>query len=219
MVTDDIACEPVESPLAGATDRFPLAPTTLLVADDEHLVAHGLSANLADLGFHVIGPAADGDEAIELCRTLRPDMALLDIRMPRKDGLQAAEVIFRSMGVPVVILSAYSDPEYVAAGNRLGVFGYLLKPTSQDQLRVGINVAWGRYVDHAHQNLENQALRERLEQRKLIEQAKWIIVKRKSISEPEAMRLLQRQARNHRRTLVDVARSVLENETLFAEES
>jgi len=195
--------------------KLPPHPSKLLVADDEHLVASGVAVNLRELGYEVIGPASDGDEAIELCRSHHPDMALLDIRMPKKDGLQAAEIIFRRMGIPVMIFSAYSDPEYVTSGNRVGVFGYLLKPVTPDQMRVGISVAWGRFLDYMNQNAEIVTLKERLEHRKIIEQAKWIIVKRKGIDEPEAMKLLQKQARNNRRTLVDVARSVLENENLF----
>lgn len=198
-----------------ALRKYPPHPSRLLVADDEHLVASGVAVNLRELGYEVIGPGADGDEAIELCRVHHPDMALLDIRMPKKDGLAAAEIIFRRMGIPVMIFSAYSDPEYVTSGNRVGVFGYLLKPVTQDQMRVGISVAWGRFLDFMNQNSEIVTLKERLEHRKIIEQAKWIIVKRKGVEEPEAMKLLQRQARNNRRTLVDVARSVLENETLF----
>jgi len=198
-----------------ALRTMPPHPVKLLVADDEHLVASGVSGNLRELGYQVVGPAADGDEAIDLCRQHRPDMALLDIRMPKKDGLAAAEIIFRRVGVPVVILSAYSDPEYVTSGNRVGVFGYLLKPVTPDQLRVGISVAWGRFLDQVNQSSEINTLKERLEHRKIIEQAKWLIVKRKGVEEPEAMRLLQKQARNNRRTLVDVSRSLLENDNLL----
>lgn len=194
---------------------YPEEPRTLLIADDEHLVASGLAASLRELGYAVIGPAADGEEAIGLCSSVKPDLALLDIRMPRKDGLDAAEVIFRQMTIPVVIFSAYSDKEYIEAGNRVGVFGYLLKPVTQDQLRVGISVAWGRFLDYISQSTEISHLKQRLESRKIVEQAKWVLVQRKNISEPEAMRLLQRQARNNRRTLVDVAKSLLENEELF----
>jgi response regulator NasT len=174
-----------------------------------------LAVNLRELGYTVIGPASDGEEAVDLCHKHEPDMALLDIRMPRKDGLAAAEVVFGQLGIPVMIFSAYSDPQYVAAGNRVGVFGYLLKPVTQDQMRVGISVAWGRFLDYSNHHGEIETLKERLEHRKIIEQAKWIIVKRKGVEEPEAMKLLQRQARNNRRTLVDVARSVLENDSLF----
>lgn len=201
-----------------ASGKLPAHPRKLLIADDEHLVASGLAANLEELGYTVIGPATDGDEAIEFCKVEHPDMALLDIRMSKKDGLAAGEIIFQRMGIPVVIFSAYSDPEYVDAGNRVGVFGYMLKPVTQDQLRVGVSVAWGRFLDYANQNSEIHTLKERLEHRKIIEQAKWVIVKRKGISEPDAMKALQTQARNNRRTLVDVARSVLENESLFSSE-
>jgi len=200
---------------SGRPGAYPAEPKTLLIADDEHLVASGLAASLRELGYTVIGPAGDGEEAIELCLSARPDMALLDIRMPKKDGLDAAEVVFKQLLIPVVIFSAYSDQEYVEAGNRVGVFGYLLKPVTQDQLRVGISVAWGRFLDHISQSTEISHLKERLESRKIVEQAKWVLVQRKNVSEPEAMRLLQRQARNNRRTLIDVAKSLLENEELL----
>jgi len=200
------------------TRTYPAVPKKLLVADDEHLVASGLAVSLQELGFSVVGPASDGEEAIDLCTSERPDMALLDIRMPKKDGLAAAEVIFRRLGIPIVIFSAYSDQEYIEAGNRVGVFGYMLKPVTQDQLRVGVSVAWGRFLDHVDQTTEIGDLKQRLENRKAIEQAKWLIVQRKGVTEPEAMKLLQRQARNNRRTLVDVAKSLLENEELFNSE-
>jgi AmiR/NasT family two-component response regulator len=212
--SNETATQEQELP-APAAKKYPPHPTKLLIADDEHLVASGVAVNLRELGYQLIGPAANGEEAIELCRIHQPDMALLDIRMPKKDGLQAAEIIFRRMGIPVMIFSAYSDPEYVASGTRVGVFGYLLKPVTQDQMRIGLSVAWGRFLDYVNQNAEITSLKERLEHRKLIEQAKWVLVKRKGVEEPEAMKLLQRQARNNRRTLIDVARSVLENENLF----
>ncbi len=202
----------------GKEKVFPPEPRTLLIADDEHLVVTGLTVSLQELGYIVVGPASDGEEAIELCSSQHPDMALLDIRMPKKDGLEAAEIVFKRHNIPVVIFSAFSDQEYIEAGNRAGIFGYMLKPVTQDQLRVGVSVAWGRFLDHVSQNTEIGDLKIRLENRKIIEQAKWIIVQRKGVSEPEAMKLLQRQARNNRRTLADVSRSLLENEELFQAE-
>tara|TARA_B100000674_G_scaffold74568_1_gene51629 strand:+ start:26 stop:634 length:609 start_codon:yes stop_codon:yes gene_type:complete len=192
-------------------------PRRLLVADDEHLVAMGMKNNLEELGYEVIGPAGDGRDAIELCKTLKPDMALLDIQMPGLDGLSAAEQIYQEFAVPVVIFSAYSDREYVDSSNDAGVFGYILKPVTRDQLRVGIEVAWGRYLDSSEQLEEIEGLKERLEDRKIIEQAKWILVKRKSVEEPEAMKMLQKQARNNRRSLIDVARAVVESDSLLGE--
>lgn len=197
--------------------KLPPRPGTILLADDEHLVATGLAAHLRDLGYRVAGPVSDGEAAVALCRAERPDLALLDIRMPRMDGLAAASVIFGQLGIPIVMITAFAEPEYLQTASRHGVFGYVLKPVSPDQLRAGIEIAWGRYVDHCSRGAEIGALKQRLEDRKIIEQAKWIIVKRKSIEEPEAMKLLQKQARNTRRTLADVSRSVLENVDLFTD--
>ena len=195
--------------------ELPDHPERILVADDDHIIATGLSANLADLGYSVVGPARDGQEAVELARQLIPDLALMDIRMPRLDGLQAAEVIYRELGIPVVIVSAFSDPELVSTAQSIGVFGYLLKPVSADQVRVNLSIAWGRFAEAVNSQSEVEQLRNRLEERKFIEQAKWIIVKRKGIAEDEAMRLLQKQARNNRRPLVEVAQGVIENADLF----
>ncbi len=195
----------------------PDTPTWVLVADDEHLVAAGMVAALTELGYTVVGPASTGDEAIAHARTERPDLAVLDIRMPGTDGLAAAETIYNELRIPVVMVSAYSDPEYVNSGNRIGVFGYLLKPVNRDQLRVGLEVSWSRFLKHLELAVEVGSLQDRLEQRKIIEQAKWIIVKRKGMEEPEAMRMLQRQARNGRRPLAEVAQAVIESESLLGD--
>ncbi len=192
--------------------------TRVLVADDEHLVAAGISSSLTGLGYTVLGPVGDGLDAIQLCRRDPPDLALLDIRMPNCNGLEAAAVVFRELHVPVVILSAYSDPEYVSTAAQAGVFGFLLKPASQDQIRACLEIAWGRFQAHLRQHEEISSLKRRLEDRKTIEQAKWLVVKHKQVSEPEAMKLLQKQARDTRRPLVDIARSILENMTLLVAE-
>ncbi|MDP6987624.1 MAG: response regulator [Phycisphaerales bacterium] len=202
----------------GADEQaLPEAPARVLVADDEHLVAAGMVAALTDLGYTVIGPASNGEEAIAHARKERPDLAILDIRMPGIDGLVAAETIYNELRIPVVMVSAYSDPEYVNSGNRIGVFGYLLKPVNRDQLRVGLEVSWSRFLQHLELAVEVDSLKDRLEQRKIIEQAKWIIVKRKNVEEPEAMRMLQKRARNGRRPLVEVAHAVIESESLLGD--
>lgn len=187
----------------------------VLVADDEHLVAAGISSSLTGLGYTVIGPARDGHEAIELCRSDPPDLALLDIRMPNCNGLEAAAIVFQQLHVPVVILTAYSDPEYVSTASESGVFGFLLKPASQDQLRVCLDVAWGRFREYLNQDEQIDSLKKRLEDRKTIEQAKWLVVKHKQVTEPEAMKLLQRKARDTRQPLVEVAQSILQNMNLL----
>ena len=195
----------------------PDKPKTILIADDEHLVAEGMKHHLEELGYKVIGPAGDGHEAVDLCTKFQPDMAVMDIQMPDVDGIEAADRIFTDHAIPVVMFSAYSDSTYVDSSAEAGVFGYILKPVTRDQLRVGINVAWSRYLDWAEQHLEIEELKERLDQRRVIEQAKWILVKRKGVEEPEAMKLLQKQARNNRKTLIEVANAVVESDSLLGD--
>jgi response regulator NasT len=191
------------------------APQKILVADDELLVAQGIIGLLKTLDFEIIGPCKNGEEAIALVRKDRPDMALLDIQMPIMDGMQAAQIIFHEYDVPVVMLTAYSDDTFLRNSIAAGVFGYLLKPASKEQLSAGLSVAWKRYLDHVDQRSEIVDLRQRLDDRKLIEQAKWIIVKRKSISEPEAMQLLQKQSRSSRKSIASVARAVIDSNDLL----
>lgn len=199
-------------------EDLPEYPSRVLVADDEHLVAAGLASNLMDLGYEVVGPASSGDEAVSMCREDPPDIALLDICMPGRDGLSAAKELFESLGIPVVMFSAFTTPEYIEAGRRAGVFGYLLKPVTQEQLRAGISIAWGRYFDWMMQNGEIETLRQRLEDRKIVERAKWLLVQKQGLTEPQAQRALQQRARDNRTQLAEVAAAVLESERLFTDE-
>lgn len=185
-------------------------PVRILVAEDEHLVAADLAVSLRDLGYEVIGPASDGETALRLAQTEAPDLALLDIRMPRRDGLSVAREIFGEHGVPVVILSAYSDAEYVNTAQTIGVFGYVIKPATSGQLRASIDIAWSRHLHARSEQAESADLRRRLEERRVIEQAKWVLVQRKGITESEAMQTLQRHARASRRKMIDIARQLLD---------
>ncbi|MDG2094812.1 MAG: response regulator [Phycisphaerales bacterium] len=193
------------------------SPLKILVADDELMIATFLASNLEDLGYEVVGPTNNGESVIKLCHEQSPDLALLDIQMPKVDGIEAACRIFKEQNIPTVILSAYADPEYVEAGNKIGIFGYLLKPVTKDQLRVGLEVAWARFIDWSDKRDKVEELQERLEQRKLIEQAKWIVVKRKQVDEPEAMRMLQKQARNNRKPLITVAQAIVDSEDILGD--
>ncbi|MCH2142415.1 MAG: response regulator [Phycisphaerales bacterium] len=198
-------------------DDVPALPRRVMVADDEHLVAAGLLGLLEDLGYEAVGPANNAESAVSMADAESPDIALLDIRMPDAEGLTAAEQIYKQLGIPVIMVSAYSDPEYVAIGQRIGVYGYLLKPVTVDQLRIAIDIAWSRYLTDLDLSGQVNDLEDRLAQRKIIEQAKWIIVKRKQIPEPEAMRMLQKQARNGRKQLVEVAQAVIDSDDLLGD--
>ena len=195
--------------------ELPEQPQRVLVADDELLVVQGVVSSLKALEIEIVGPCKNGEEAVLTCRENRPDIALLDIQMPKMDGMQAARVIFTELDIPVVMLTAYSDDTYLRNCTAAGVFGYLLKPASTEQLHAGLTVAWKRYLDHIDQRSQIVDLKQKLDDRKLIEQAKWIIVKRKSVSEPEAMKLLQKQSRSSPKSIAAVARAVIDSDGLL----
>ncbi len=199
--------------------NLPAQPKKVLVADDEHLVAVNLIENLKELGFEVVGPAANGEQAIAYAKEHRPDFALVDIRMPVMDGLAAASVLFCQMGIPVVILSAFSDPDYLEAGTKIGVFGYMIKPVTPDELRVNIAVAWSRFRQHSALRGEIGELKTSLANRKIIERAKGLLMKKLSVSEEDAMRRLQKQARNSRIKLVDLAQAIIDANDLLGSEN
>ncbi len=187
----------------------PAAPKRVLVADDEHLMATGLAGSLRSLDFEVVGPVANGQEALDIVVDNPTDLALLDIRMPGIDGLETAHRLWNDFNVPSVIISAYSDEAYLARAQHPGVFGYLLKPVSADNLRVGIHLAWSRVEEHHKQSQRIGQLESSLSNRRAIEQAKWKLVQALGITEPEAHVRLQREARDKRRRLIDVANEIL----------
>ena len=195
--------------------NFPESPETILVADDELLVAQGIMSVLQSIGYEVIGPYKNGEEAVQACKETPPDIALLDIQMPIMDGMKAAHIIFHELDIPVVMLTAYSDDSYLRNSHAAGVFGFLLKPVSKEQLCAGLSVSWQRFLNHIAQHSEIVDLKQRLEDRKLIEKAKWIIVKRKNVGEPDAMKMLQKQSRNSRKSLASVARAVIDSDGLL----
>jgi len=196
------------------THRLPLRPERILIAEDEHLVATELVLMLADLKYTIIGPAADGMSALQMAHKSLPDMALLDIRMPRKDGLAVAEQLYKELAIPTVILSAYADAEYVEAAKRGGVFAYLVKPVAEGQLRATVELAWQRYRDSMESQAEVADLRRRLEERRLVEQAKWRLVSEKQMAEPDALKAMQKLARDRRVSLAQIAQTVIETGTL-----
>ncbi|MCA9309589.1 MAG: response regulator [Phycisphaerales bacterium] len=190
----------------------PPTPQRILVADDEHLMATGLTTSLAALGHAVIGPVSDGESAIDSARREPPDLAILDIRMPGIGGLEAAKILWEEMGIPTIIISAFSDPTYIEQAQETGVFGYLLKPVSSENLRVTLSIAWARAANQMDNAARISQLERTLAGRRAVEQAKWKLIEERGITEPEAHSMLQKAARNGRRSLAEVAGEVLTGE-------
>ncbi|WP_199438857.1 ANTAR domain-containing response regulator [Umezawaea beigongshangensis] len=183
----------------------------VLVAEDEALIRLDLVEMLREEGYQVAGEAADGDEAVKLATELRPDLVILDVKMPKVDGIEAASVIAGGRIAPVVILTAFSQRDLVERARDAGAMAYLVKPFQKRDLIPAIELAMSRFSEL--QALENEVagLTERLETRKVVERAKGLLMSKQGLSEPEAFRWVQRTAMDRRTTMKAVAEAVIEN--------
>lgn len=181
----------------------------ILIADDEAIRVMTLRTQLRALGFEVVAEASDGREAVELADRHQPDLAILDIKMPGLDGISAAREITDRRPIPVILLTAYSEPELVERATEAGVFAYLVKPVSEEDLLPTILLARARFEEFRLLQKEVADLREALEARKVIERAKGILMKRLGISEAEAFRRMQVQSQRENKKLVEIARAIV----------
>lgn len=181
----------------------------ILIADDEPLIRMNLRETLAEQGYLVVGEAGDGQSAVNMTRQLRPDLALLDIKMPHMDGLEAAKVIHEEGLAPVLLLTAYSSRDLVMRARDAGVLGYLIKPVRDAELMPLIEVTLARWGEHTSRRRELGQLKDRIESRKLIERAKGYLMDSQGLSESEAFRKIQQLAMNSRKTMREVAQAIL----------
>jgi AmiR/NasT family two-component response regulator len=181
----------------------------ILVAEDESLIRMDIVETLKDQGFDVVGEAGDGLKAIQLAKELKPDLMVMDIKMPDLDGLSAAEKI-AELRIPVVFLTAFNQQELVARASEVGAMAFLVKPFSPEDLLPAIEVAISRHQQLQQLEAEVSDLTERLETRKLIERAKGVLGVQMGLSEPDAFRWIQKAAMDRRIGMVDVAKTILE---------
>ena len=187
----------------------PAQPLRVLIAEDEALIRLDLKEMLEEEGYAVVGEAADGEQAVALAEALRPDLIFLDIKMPRLDGLAAAEQIAGQRIAPVIILTAFSQRDLVERARDIGAMAYLVKPFQKHDLPPAIEMATARFAEIVALELEVRGMSERLEARKLIDRAKGVLMTQHSMSEPEAFRWIQRDAMDRRLSMRDVATRVL----------
>lgn len=184
----------------------------MLIADDEAVIRLGLRTMLEEQGYKVVGEAADGTRALDLVRRLRPDLVFLDIKMPGADGLQAARTLMADRAVPVIILTAYADREFVEQAADAGVLAYLIKPVRESDLRPAVETALARFREIRTLHEEIGSLEDTLATRKLVERAKGVLMRRRGLDEAAAFSHIQRQARNTRKTMKEIAAEILTEE-------
>ena len=183
----------------------------VLVAEDEALIRLDLVEMLREEGYQVVGQAGDGEEAIKLAAELKPDLVILDVKMPKLDGIEAASKITGDRVAPVVILTAFSQRDLVERARDAGTMAYLVKPFAKRDLVPAIELAVSRFAELQALESEVAGLTDRLETRKVIDRAKGLLMSEQSLSEPEAFRWIQRTAMDRRTTMKAVAEAVVES--------
>lgn len=181
----------------------------VLIADDEAIHNLALTTQLETLGHEVVGTATNGQQAVELARSEHPDLVFLDIRMPVMTGPEAAEQIAAEDPVPMIILSAYSDARTVEQAVKAPIFHYLVKPVEPDDLAPAIAVAQARFNEWIAVRKDRERLETKLEERKVIERAKGLLMESRGLSEQEAYRFLQKMSQDKNTPMVDLARKIL----------
>jgi len=181
----------------------------VLIAEDEALIRLDLKEMLEEEGYDVVGEADDGERAVALANQLRPDLVILDVKMPRLDGIAAAEQIAGERVAPVIILTAFSQRDLVERAREAGAMAYLVKPFQKKDLLPTIEMAASRFAEIVALEQEVSGLQERLEARKIIERAKGVLMTEHDMTEPEAFRWIQRTAMDRRTTMRVVAEAIL----------
>jgi response regulator NasT len=187
----------------------------IAVADDELDMRDYFSRILPRLGYEVIGPAENGEQLVELCRAQPPDLILTDIKMPEKDGIEAVIEICTERPVPVILVSAHQELDVVERPEANPILSYLVKPIKEADLTPAITLTMRRFQQFQQMQKEVSDIRQALEERKLVERAKGILMKRAGLDEPSAYRRLQKTASDRNLKLVEVARSILTAEDAF----
>ena len=185
------------------------AKRTVLVAEDESLIRMDIVETLIDFGFDVIAEAADGLEAVELAKTLKPDIIVMDIKMPNLDGISAAEQM-QPLRIPIVLLTAFSQKELVERASEAGAMAYVVKPFTPNDLLPAIEIAWSRHQQLTALEAEVQDLTERFETRKLVDRAKGLLNEKMNLTEPEAFRWIQKASMDRRLTMHEVALTIID---------
>lgn len=186
-----------------------MTETRIVIAEDEPIPRMDLREMLQNLGYQVIGEAADGRAAVNLARELRPDLVVMDIKMPELDGIAAARVLTEERISPVLLVTAYSDRDLVDGAKDAGVLAYVTKPFGEAQLVPAVEVALARFHELRALEKELGDMRSALETRKVVDRAKGVLMDRHGLKEEEAFRRIQKLSMDTRKTMREVAEAIL----------
>jgi len=181
----------------------------IVVAEDEAIIRLDIVQTLGEAGFSVVGQAGDGAEAVRLAIELKPDLVLMDIKMPGTDGLQAAEALAEHK-IPVVLLTAFSSPDLIDRASAAGVYNYVVKPFNPSNLIPALKIALSLHERMSQQIAELEGMTEKLETRKLVDRAKGLLTEKMKLNEPEAFRWIQKASMDRRLSMKQVALTVIE---------
>lgn len=185
---------------------------TIIVADDEPISRMDICEILTEYGYEVVGQASNGFEAVDLCRKFKPNLAIMDIKMPLFDGLKASKIITsENLADSVVLLTAYSGAEFIEEAKDAGVNGYIVKPIDEKSLIPEVEIAISRGEEMKKLKAEMSKVRIEIEKRKVIDSAKKVIIKKLNVSEDEAYKWLRKESMDSRLTIHQVAISIIEN--------
>ncbi len=181
----------------------------LVIADDESIIRMNLKETLVGLGYLVVGEAGAGVSVINVARELKPDLVLMDIKMPKLDGIQAARILTEEKIAPVLLLTAYSDRDLVDRAKEAGVVNYVVKPFREAELLPAIEIAMARYQEFLEMDKQISDLKEVLDTRKIVERAKGILMDTQGLKEAEAFRKIQQLSMNTRKSMKEIAQAIL----------
>ena len=191
-------------------------PTRVILAEDDTVIRMDLKEELQRQSYLVVGDVGDGQSAVNLARELRPDLVVMDIRMPEMDGITAAEILTREKIAPVVLLTAFSDDELIERARNAGVVHYLTKPWRSSDLKPAIEIALSRFQEFKAMETRVKDLEDHLATRKVVEKAKGVLMIKHGITEQEAFRRIQKASMNNRKSMKEIADAILLAEELHA---
>ena len=209
MSDEDSTTDPTEAMPSDSTSE-PAGPARILVVEDESIIRIDIVESLRGFGYDVVGEAADGEAAVAMATELRPDLVVMDVKMPKMDGISAAEKLHQARIAPVLLLTAFSQKELVERASEAGVVAYIVKPFTPADLLPAVEIALSRGAELKALEAEVADMSERFETRKIVDIAKGILNEKMGLTEPEAFRWIQKASMDRRLTMKDVAMTIID---------